>query len=219
MHFEILVEGISDKKALQVLVPKIIGDQNTFNIYSYRGIGRIPKNMTDPIVAKNKLLLNNLPRRLRAYGRTFSSYPNNYLTTVIIICDLDNKCLKKFRTELFSVLNSCNPKPRTRFCIAIEEGEAWLLGDISAIKKAYPKAKNNILNSYVNDSICGTWELLANAVFAGGAAKLIKRGGQATGKEKCQWAEKIAPHMDVDANKSPSFRYFRDTMRALVGMS
>ncbi len=32
---------------------------------------------------------------------------------------------------------------------------------------------NNILNSYVNDSICGTWETLADAVYLGGAAALI----------------------------------------------
>ena len=135
---------------------------------------------------------------------------------MIVVCDLDDKCLRAFRRELFAVLNACNPKPETRFCIAIEEGEAWLLGDIPAIKTAYSRAKGDVLNSYQNDAICGTWELLADAVFIKGSGALKKRGWQAMGREKSAWTEKIAPHMDVDANASSSFCYFRDKVRDLT---
>ena len=45
MHFEILVEDQSGKKALEVLVPKIIGDAHTFRIHEYKGIGRIPRDL------------------------------------------------------------------------------------------------------------------------------------------------------------------------------
>ena len=164
MHFEVLVEDQSGKKTLDVLIPKIIGDQHTFKVHAYRGIGRIPKNLAHGGNINSQLLLNKLPMLLTAYGRTFSGYPDSYPASVLVVCDLDNKCLKAFRRELFDVLDSCNPKPETRFCIAIEEGEAWLLGDLVAIKTAYPKAKNNVLNGYINDSICGTWELLADAI-------------------------------------------------------
>ena len=68
------------------------------------------------------------------------------------------------------------PNRRPRFCLAIEEGEAWLLGDIPAIKKAYPQARDAVLNGYGNDSICGTWELLADAVVRGGSTALDKEG-------------------------------------------
>ncbi|MYA72303.1 hypothetical protein F4Y19_19930 [Candidatus Poribacteria bacterium] len=124
--------------------------------------------------------------------------------------------MKTFRQELFRVLNACNPRPETRFCIAIEEGEAWLLGDILAIKAAYPKAKDNILNSYQNDSICGTWELLADAIFAGGSNALSKRPWYVIGREKSAWAQKITPYMNVNKNSSPSFCYFRDKIRELI---
>lgn len=129
---------------------------------------------------------------------------------------MDDKCLKMLRQELFTILNACNPKPETRFCIAIEEGEAWLLGDILAIKEAYPNARDNVLRSYENDSICGTWELLADAVFSGGANGLKNKGGQTVGREKSVWAEKITPHMNVDTNASPSFQYFREEIRGLA---
>ena len=216
MHFEILVEDPSGKRALDILMPKILGDQHTFKVINYRGIGRIPRNLRSRTDASKRLLLDQLPRLLRGYGSTFDGYPPSYSAAVIVVCDLDDKCLKTFRRELFAVLNACSPKPETRFCIAVEEGEAWLLGDIPALKAAYPKAKGDVLNGYQNDVICGTWELLADAVSSGGSSALRKKGWQAVGREKSDWAEIIAPHMDVDANASSSFRYFRDKLRDLT---
>ena len=216
MHFEILVEDSSGKKALDVLMPKILGDQHTFRVINYRGVGRIPRNLRSRADARKRPLLDQLPKLLRGYGHTFAGYAPNYSAAVIVVCDLDDKCLKTLRQELFAALNACNPKPETRFCIAVEEGEAWLLGDIPALKSAYPKAKEDVLNGYQNDAICGTWELLADAVFIKRSGALQKMGWQAVGREKSAWAENIAPHMDVNANASSSFRYFRDKLRDLT---
>jgi len=135
---------------------------------------------------------------------------------VIVVCDLDDRCLKAFRAELLAVLDACEPCPPTRFCIAIEEGEAWLLGDLTAVQMAYPKAREQCLRSYVNDAICGTWEALADAVYPGGAATLKSHGGQAVGAEKSRWAAAIAPHMDPAANRSASFNYFFNKLRELA---
>ena len=216
MHFEILVEDQSGKRMLDILTPKIIGDKHTFKVHAYQGIGRIPRNLTSSTDARNRLLLDQLPRLLRGYGNTFANYPDNYPAAVVLVCDLDNRCLKAFREELFTVLDTCNPKPETRFCIAIEEGEAWLLGDLPAIKVAYPNARDNVLNRYENDSICGTWQLLADAVFRGGANRLRNEGWRSVGREKSTWAERVAPHMNVEINKSPSFCYFRTKIRDLT---
>lgn len=217
MHFEVLVEDLSGKKTLDILIPKIIGNQHTFKVIEYRGIGHIPKNLKSSTEASKRILLDQLPKLLRGYGKTFASYPENYPAAVIVVCDMDDRCLKVFRQELFRVLNACNPGPVTRFCIAIEEGEAWLLGDIPAIKTAYPNARDNILNGYTNDAICGTWELLADAVSQGGATGLKNRS--AVGREKSIWAARIAPYMNVEANNSPSFRYFRQKIQELMGYS
>lgn len=212
MHFQILVEDQSGKIALDILVPKIIGNEHTFDVKSYKGVGRIPTKMNKAVDASKRILLDNLPKLLAGYGRAWQ----NYNAVVIVVCDLDDKCLKSFRNELIGLLNTCNPAPETCFCIAIEEGEAWFLGDISAIKQAYPHAKNAVLSSYVNDSICGTWESLADAVYTGGSLALKKTGWQTAGKEKSIWAEKIAPCMNVEENQSPSFQYFRDNLRRIA---
>ena len=200
MHFEILVEDQSGKDALDILIPKIIGGAHSFSIHPYKGIGGIPKNMRNADDASKRILLDNLPKLLKGYGKTFAGY-QNYRAAVILVCDLDDKCLKIFRNELFTTLNECNPKPETRFCIAIEEGEAWFLGDLDAVKATYPKVKDAVLNSYENDSICGTWEKLADAVYKGGASALSAKGWQAVGAKKSKWAKEILPHITFEINR------------------
>ncbi len=216
MHFEILVEDKSGEEMLNILLPMIIGEQYSYKIHSYKGIGHIPKNLKSGVDANKRKLLNQLPRLLRGYGNTYANYPSNFQAVLVVICDLDNECLKTFRQELFSVLNASKPKPETRFCIAIEEGEAWLLGDIAAIKKAYLNTNDKFLNDYQNDTICGTWELLADAIYVGGAKKLKNQPWYVIGQIKCEWAKQITPHIDIDRNKSPSFCYFRDMIRELI---
>lgn len=215
MHFEILIEDISGKTALEILVPKIIDiEQHTFRIHSYKGAGRLPKNLQPNSDPKKRILLDQLPRLIQGYGKTLSAVPN-YSTALIVVCDLDDRCLSVFRKELLVCADECNPKPAIYFCIAIEEGEAWYLGDLKAVKKAYPNVNSSVLNTYVNDSVCGTWEKLADAIFPGGSAKLSKLNAQ-IGREKSVWAELICPHMNVDENSSPSFCYFRDKLRHLI---
>lgn len=214
MHFEILIEDQSGKRALEILIPKIrniIGEEHTFRVISYKGIGRIPRNMHSGAGAHKRILLDNLPKALAGYGKSMQGYG-----AVIVVCDLDDKCLKSFRAELNGLLNQCNPQPLTRFCIAIEEGEAWFLGDMAAVKQAYPKAKDAVLSSYANDSICGTWEKLADAVYKGGSQILTKQGRHAVGAEKFAWAENITPRMNLANNQSPSFNYLLNKIRELA---
>jgi hypothetical protein len=57
---------------------------------------------------------------------------------------------------------------------------------------------------------------IADAIYSGGSAQLKKLGWPAPGKVKFEWAERIPPHMDVDANLSPSFYKFVQGLRRLV---
>ena len=215
MHFEILVEDASGKIALEHLVPKILGANtpHSYRIHPYKGIGRLPpglKNTTDP---RKRILLDQLPRVLSGYGKSLQ--PRDQYG-VIVVVDSDRKDCHIFKGELVGVLGKCNPAPRTLFSIAIEEMEAWLLGDIAAITTAFPKAKTAPLTGYTQDSVCGTWEVLADVVYPGGAEPLKKLGFPHTGQAKCDWAGRIAPEMDVDANASPSFNVFRQAFEKLT---
>lgn len=215
MHFEILVEDLSGRHMLDVLIPKIIGEGDTFGIRAYKGIGRLPKGMSPDSDPQKRILLDQLPRLLQGFGKRFAANPPDYRSAIVVVCDLDDRCLHAFRTELSDLLQRCNPAPETRFCIAIEESEAWFLGDFNAVKTAYPQAQNSVLRGYTNDSICGTWEKLADAVYPGGAEKLRELGWTSIGQQKSVWAKNIAPHMNIADNQSPSFCYFRDKLKAL----
>ncbi|MHB1248541.1 MAG: hypothetical protein ACYCZL_03915, partial [Polaromonas sp.] len=72
------------------------------------------------------------------------------------------------------------------------------------------------LDRYVQDSACGTWELLADAVHAGGVAAIKKVGWPQSGNIKHEWAEKIGPFMRINQNASPSFGKFRDGLLRMV---
>lgn len=115
-----------------------------------------------------------------------------------------------------ALLQRCDPQPNAHFSLAIEEGEAWFFGDIQALKTAYPHCKTEVLSAYVQDSICETWEKMADAIYPGGSAKLAQKGFQEIGKIKMEWAINIAPLMDPDRNLSPSFCEFRDFVRSFI---
>ncbi|MBL8230175.1 MAG: DUF4276 family protein [Bryobacterales bacterium] len=136
---------------------------------------------------------------------------------VVIVVDLDDRNCLAFKEQLLSIAAKCCPGPRMLFRIAIEEMEAWLLGDRTAVRRAYPKARQAVLDSYRQDSICGTWETLADAVYPGGARALKEKGYPRIGQEKFRWAEKIAPHMEIRRNLSPSFQVFVQGIRRLCG--
>jgi len=214
MHFEFLVEDQSGKVMLERLVPNIIDTScHTFKIHAYKGIGRIPKNLNPKTSSEKRILLDQLPRILKGYAKAFASFS----AAVIVVCDLDDRNMEKFSAELKGLVPQANAL-KVRFCIAVEEGEAWLLGDLEAVRKAYPKAKAAVLDAYVNDSICGTWEKLADAIYSGGARALVKEGFYKIGQEKANWAENITPHMNVAKNSSESFNLFKDSLDVLSNM-
>ena len=134
LHIEFLIEEASAQAALQSLLPKILGEQITFDIRVYRG---------------KPDLLKKLPDRLKGYK---SWIPSDWRIVVLIdedredCQDLKNKLevisknvgfvtkTSATQGEIFQVLNR----------IAIEELEAWFFGDIPAICAAYPNVSGNL---------------------------------------------------------------------------
>jgi hypothetical protein len=213
MHIEILVEDSSGERLLAAVLPKLLGEQgapHSWRVHAYKGIGRIPKNLNVDTDPAKRILLDRLPRLLHGYGRT----PG--IDAVVIVLDTDKRNCEDFLTELKALAAGCNPAPNTLFRLAIEEVEAWYLGDRQALSEAYPRAKTDVLNRYVQDSPCDTWELLADAVYPGGSAAIKKSGWPLPGQVKHEWAEKIGPLLDPDRNVSPSFGKLRDGFRRLT---
>jgi hypothetical protein len=217
MHFEVLVEDQSGAIAIKLFLQKILGPNgqtHTYKIHPYKGIGRLPRNLRGQIDPQKRILLDRLPKVLQGYGHSLQKTE----AAVLAVVDLDDRDCLQFKQELVNVLNQCHPRPNVLFRIAIEEIEAWFLGDLVALKKAYPRAKGSVLNTYGQDSVCGTWEKMADAVYPGGSAKLNLLGYPLIGEVKSEWAEKISPLIDINQNRSKSFRVFCKGVRRLAGI-
>ena len=213
MHIEILVEDSSGVKLLQVLLPLLLGPQgepHTWRLHAYKGIGRIPQDLVTKADPAKRILLDQLPKLLRGYGRT----PG--IDAVLVVLDTGKRDCTAFLAELKVAADACNPVPKTLFRLAVEEIEAWYLGDQDALLAAYPRAKRDVLRKYIQDSACDTWELLADAIHPGGAAAIKKAGWPLPGQVKHEWAERIGPKMDIERNLSASFGKLRDGLRRLI---
>ncbi|MGV1106857.1 DUF4276 family protein [Xanthomonas translucens] len=216
MHIEVLVEDSSGAKLIGMLLPRVIGahgQPHTWRIHEYKGIGRIPRGLSSNADPAKRALLDRLPKVLNGCGKT----PG--IDAVVVVVDSDQRDCAAFLKELKGVQARCKSAPETLFRLAIEEIEAWLLGDRQALLAAYPKARKEIVNGYRQDSLCGTWELLADAIHPGGSAAIRKTGWPLPGQLKHAWAERIGPEMDVERNQSPSFRKFRDGLRKLTAQA
>lgn len=155
-YIEFLVEDKSGEILVdQVMQKYVLRKENIeYTINSFKGIGKIPSKAKNLSQIKSGRLLTDLPLYLRGIGRSLETMPGK--KAIFVIFDKDNVDCS---LQVF-------------FCIAIEEMEAWLLGDKEAVIKAYPRAKKQLLQKYVQDSIIGTWECLADIVYKGGLHSL-----------------------------------------------
>lgn len=210
-HFDIFTEDISGKHLVDILMDKILPKEgHSFKVHPYRGCGRLPSNLSSALEIRSSTLLNNVPRLIRGFVNTYKNIPN-YKAVFVILTDCDNRQCADFRLQILSTINSTAHVPVENMivCIAIEEMEAWLLGDFEAIMKAYPNASHREYSTYIQDSICGTWEKLAKVIDEKFYNEKLKDAPfYIVGEKKCEWTNKIAPYMNINTNSSPSFNYF-----------
>jgi hypothetical protein len=207
------VEDSSGGKLLGILLPKLLGEYgnpHTWRIHSYKGIGKIPKNLAATGDPAKRILMDQLPRILRGLGKTPS------IEGIVVMLDSDARDCAVFLGELKKLAKDCGVLGKTIFRLAMEELEAWYLGDRAALVALYPKIKLKVLDKYIQDSPCGTWELLADAICPGGSATIIEKGWRLAGEVKHEWADKIGSRLDPNRNASPSFAKFCDGVRRLA---
>lgn len=214
MHFQFLVEDYSGAVLVDKVMLKLSEEAEfTFDTKSFKGIGGFKERGSVKDIKTNKLL-TDLPQYLRA----FDSSLRGMEACVIVVLDNDTRDTRLFENELEMQAQRAMISIDHVFCVAVEEMEAWLLGDEKALFLAYPLARDSKYKEYVQDSICGTWEILADVVFKGGLKKFKKECPtyREVGRYKAEWAEQIGAHLDLNNNKSPSFQFFISALRARV---
>jgi hypothetical protein len=189
----VLVEGPSEEALARGWLHRLL-PRHAFTVIRHRGKGKLSGNPLNVPDIRREGLLDQLPAKLRAYGRTLDAATDR----VVVLVDLDDDDCLDLKKRLMALLDLCDPQPAVLFRIAIEETEAFYLGDPRAIQAAFPQAKIRRMKDYEQDSICGTWELFQRVI-------------DARSEDKVGWAEKIAPHLATEwrgkgANRSPSFQ-------------
>lgn len=207
MRLHILVEGPSEEAFLRQWLPRFLKSDHSFKIIVHRGKGKLPVDPNQPMKPLQQGLLDQLPAKLRAYGHSLDSSTDRVLV-LVDQDDSDGGDCRKFKARLVKLLRQIVPSPECLFRIAVEETEAFFLGDRQALKEAF-KPKLQLLDDYEQDSICGTWELFQRVI-------------KATSEDKPAWAEKMGRVMTTEyegkhANQSPSFQHFCRGLLFLAG--
>lgn len=207
MHLEVLAEDKSGSIFLEGLLDKVLADNNiscSLAVRPHRGKGFYPQNPWDRPKKFASGLLDLLPAKLRAYSKVF--VPGDLI--LLIVLDADEEEPLEVKKEVRNIAVKFGGEIPYVIGISVEEIEAWMLGDLQAVKTAYPDARIQAAANYVQDSICGTWEVLARVILGTDAERLIRVGYPAIGQYKSEWAARIAPHIRAGKNRSPSFQEF-----------
>lgn len=215
MHFQFLIEDPSSGELIHEIMQKFtsLDLQVTYNCKSFRGIGGFTKRNTVKETRTGKLL-NDLATYLRGFNKSLCHIP----AAIFVVVDNDDRDTQAFQQQLEQIAAENNICIDHVICIAVEEVEAWLLGDEKALITAYPNARRQILRTYVQDSICGTWEILADAIYPGGLKRLKIDCPSyiEIGKKKSEWAKNIGKYMNVNANASKSFQFFMTELQRRI---
>jgi hypothetical protein len=201
MHIEILVEEQSAEEALKILLPRLLSPDTTYRLLNFQG---------------KHNLLRQLPARLRGYAAWLT---DDY--RIVVLVDEDRQDCLDLKQQLETEAQHAGLSTKTgaggsRFQvlnrIAVEELEAWFLGDIDALRQAYPRLPATLAATpkFRNPDAVpgGTWEALERT--------LKKYGYFKGGYRKVEAARAIAPHLEPDRNRSRSFWVFCEGLRSLT---
>ncbi|MEQ8966143.1 MAG: DUF4276 family protein [Azospirillaceae bacterium] len=201
LQIEVLVEEPSAEIALGKIMPKIVDGRARFEIRN--------------LESKFKLL-GKLKDRLLAYRDRIDKGEN---LDILVFVDRDSDDCEELMRKMERLARDAGLRTKTASGgedfrvvnrIVIEELESWFLGDPDALRAAFPKlpALNPRKDPFRNPDNGGSWETLDRL--------LRKHGVYGSRYPKIEGAQRIAPHLDPERNRSASFRAFRQGVESLL---
>ncbi len=198
MTIHVLVEGPSERAFLEPWSKRFLKGA-LLKVHPHQGKGKLPSDLEATPNPKQRGLLDQLPAKLRA----FASSANQLVVLVLVDADADD-CVA-LKESIVEAVKTCAPKLRVVVRIAVEETEAFYLGDLAGLRLGFPGFDAKQAARYVPDSICDTWEFFGRVVGDGG-------------ENKVGWAETMGPVLTTTPSKSrsPSFRALCVGLRRLA---
>ncbi len=200
MHIEMLLEEPSTEAFLHGFLPRILPDTTSWRLIPFQG---------------KSDLLSKLEDRLKGYAAWI---PEDFRIVVLVDEDRENCQQLKAKMEAAAIAANLVTKSAAgdgAFTvlnrIAVEELEAWFLGDIEVLRSAYrgiPASLASRAQFRDPDAVAGgTWEALE---------RVLQRAGHfSSGLRKIELARTMALHLNPDNNESRSFNYFINGLKSL----
>jgi hypothetical protein len=184
----IFTEEPSARTVFKQILPKLLPEGVAFHIYSHQGKQDLEKALktTVPIISR-------LPG-----------------ARILIIRDQDSGNCKDIKKQLQDLIkDKCKSPFLTR--IACHELESWFLGDLKAIKRAYPRFKPE---NYQHQARFRQVDNIENP-----NAFLLSIIPEYQGRKwlpKLEVSEKISPCLDLSNNHSTSFNHTVTGIKKLI---
>ena len=148
-------------------------------------------------------LQQSIPRKIRVASK------KDITTSFVILQDQDNSDCHDLKSQLVGLCEEAqrgNNAVPYKVRIVCHELEAWYLGDMDAIEQVFPRfhaAKYKGKKQFRQPDACVNPKQELKKIV-GDYAQIAT-------------ARTIAPHMDIEGNRSPSFRNFITGVKQLVG--
>ncbi len=189
------------ERALRHLLPRLVPDDVTVQIRVFNG---------------KPDLLRKLPNRLAGYAHWLSA-----TAKVLVIVDRDDDDCRRLKDAIDGMVRAAGLRVASvrdtlpgavMYRIAVEELEAWFLGDVAALRQAYPRLPASLAQKAAYRDPDGV---------RGGTAETLERllrgaNYHVGGLRKIALADDVAPHMSPSENRSVSFGHFVAGLRWLT---
>lgn len=184
----VFTEEASAKNVFEILLPKLLPETTYFRIYPHQG-------------------KQDLEKALRTTVPSISKIPGS---KILITRDQDAANCIDVKKKIDSIIKlNCQCDYYIR--IVCKELESWFLGDLAAIKLAYPRFKPE---QHQEKADLRDVDLITNANHY--LLKIIPEYTSWETLPKLQVSENISPFLDLDKNTSVSFNNTIKAIRLLT---
>lgn len=179
MKIVFLLEEPSMKEVLNVLLPQILPHDVLFQLVPHQGKSDLRKS---------------IPNKLRNWNEPDVKF--------VVLQDQDLSDCRDLKQDLKTLCDE--NRTGVQVCIVCKELEAWYLGDLSAVERAYDINLNKARTKFkIPDAIDSPKERLYE----------LLRG---KGHSQISGARRIAAYMNVSGNISESFNFFVSKVRKMA---